>query len=603
MIGVHGTERLFVSFSRSEFMTKRHLHSGTFTLGLVATISVATALSGASCSDPSNPPSSGSSSSSSSSGTAGGGGGGEGGSSGGNVGGGGEGGFNPGATTFPAEPIFEDNLAPGIATQFNKNPGMPTGGPCVSEPPTDAMVPTNWTPVFVEWNAPVDQNVFEVKFEVDNQANALVVYTMQTRYTMPALMWKGLTINSAGHDLKITVRGAKLDAGMITAGPFTSEITTLHIAPIAAPGSVVYWAYEPVTKATSFRGFTIGDPDTKVVLTPATAGTNAGNKKTGCISCHASSPDGKIMFYSSDDVPGFYRSIDARLVTGGKPTSDMISDAAFALLGRHRQLAPILSPAHYSANDAVVITAYVVDPSINYELIWTDLHATDANGWGIIARNGDPRNPSSAAWRNDGTEIAYVSSAGGQQGVIAETTGQDPTMDIYTVPYNNRMGGDATPLPGASTTQYREFYPVYSPDDTFIAFNRTDTGKSSYDQAAAEVMLVPGKGGDATRLRANDPPACTGLKSPGLTNSWLRWAPQAAPHNGLKYYWLVFSSKRRVAAGLRPQLYVAAIVTKMEGGQEVIHAEYPAVYVASQNPLESNHTPEWDYFVVDQIPN
>ena len=591
-------------------MTKRHLHSGTYTLGLMVSISVGIALSGASCTEEPGKTSGSSSSSSASSGGMGGVGG-EGGATGGTAGTGGDGGVVLGmcpCTDFPKDPVFLDGLGADVAMAFNTaDPGM-TGKVCISEPASEAMVPRNWTPLLIDFSPTIGQNVYEIKLEVDNQINPLIVYTNKYQYNMPQNMWTSLTSHSAGHDVKITIRTIKWENGAITEGPFISDPTILHIAPIEAPGSVVYWAYHPVTKATSFRGFTVGDPNPTEVLNPQTMEnpTNAGGKQTGCVSCHASSPDGKIMFYSSDDPPGFYRSVDARLVKDAnkaiRPPVDMISDAAYALLGRHRQLAPILSPAHYAVDDAVVITSYVVDPSIKSDLIWTDLHAADASGTGVIARNGDPRNPTSATWSHDGKDIAYVSSAGGHEGVIAEVTGQDQTMDIYVVPYNNRQGGDAKPLPGASDPQKREFYPIYSPDDTFIAFNRSDTATSSYDQATAEIFLVDRAGGVPRRLNANDPPVCTGLKSPGITNSWSRWAPQAPSFDGTRYYWLVYSSERRVAAGLRPQLYISAILTKKVNGAEVVVADYPGAYVGSQDVAESNHTPVWDYFVVDEIP-
>lgn len=582
-------------------MTNRTLRSGTYTLGLLGTLSLAAAISGASCSDPAPP----SNASSSSSGAAGAGGtGGMGSTSGSTSGSGGSGGsivMGCPCTDLPEKPIFQDGLTAEVGTAFDAAMDMPAG-PCISEPASDAMVPRNWSPLLIEWVAPIDQNVFQVRVEVDNQVNPLVVYTNKPTYTIPSGMWKSLTNNSAGHDLKITVRGARIENGAITAGPFLSETTILHIAPIDAPGSIVYWAYEPVTKGTFFRGFTVGDETPKEVLTPEKAGTNAGGKVTGCISCHTSSPDGKIMFYSSDDPPATYRSIDARLVKDQtKPTSDMISDAAWALLGRHRQLAPIVSPAHWSANDAVVISVYAVDPSPFQDLIWTDLHAVDSNGWGKIPRINDGRNPTSATWSHDGKDIAYVSSKGGHEGVIAETVPGDATMDIYVVPYNDRQGGVSLPLPGASDPVKREFYPIYSPDDVFLAFNRSDTAPTSYDQATAEVFLIPRAGGEPTRLKANDPPACTGLKSPGITNSWSRWAPQAPTFGGLRYYWLVFSSKRRAASGYKAQLYMAAITTKFENGMEVVVGDYPAVYFGPQNANESNHTPVWDNFVVDQI--
>jgi hypothetical protein len=105
------------------------------------------------------------------------------------------------------------------------------------------------------------------------------------------------------------------------------------------------------------------------------------------------------------------------------------------------------------------------------------------------------------------------------------------------------------------------------------------------------------------RLRANDPPTCTTLKSPGLTNAWPRWAPQSQANGTYNYYWIVFSSKRRPATGLNPQLYVAAIVTKVVNNVESLYADYPAVYVLSQDPTQNNHTPAWDNFNVQGIPN
>jgi hypothetical protein len=127
---------------------------------------------------------------------------------------------------------------------------------------------------------------------------------------------------------------------------------------------------------------------------------------------------------------------------------------------------------------------------------------------------------------------------------------------------------------------------------------------NSYNQPSAEICVVPSAGGTAVRLAANDPPACTGQVSPGLTNSWARWAPSATTTpDGLRYYWLVFSSKRHAAShdssgNLLPQLYVSALVTQVDPitGQEALVKDYPALYVASQNPSQSNHTPAWDVF-------
>jgi hypothetical protein len=98
------------------------------------------------------------------------------------------------------------------------------------------------------------------------------------------------------------------------------------------------------------------------------------------------------------------------------------------------------------------------------------------------------------------------------------------------------------------------------------------------------------------RLSANDPPACTGKTSPGLTNSWPRWAPTAEEFGGKKYYWIVFSSIRRETKN--PQLFVAGIVTSESGGVVTIEKTHPALYVSAQTATDNNHTPAWDVFQV-----
>jgi hypothetical protein len=148
---------------------------------------------------------------------------------------------------------------------------------------------------------------------------------------------------------------------------------------------------------------------------------------------------------------------------------------------------------------------------------------------------------------------------------------------------------------------YNEYYPAYSPADRFVAFNRTPASEATYAQSDAEVFVVPATGGTPTRLAANDPPACTGAKSPGLTNSWPRWAPSAGQAGSKRYYWLIFSSTRRSdPSASKPitQLFLSAVVTAVNGTSEVIESTYPAVYIPAQSPLDSNHTPAWDEFKI-----
>lgn len=155
------------------------------------------------------------------------------------------------------------------------------------------------------------------------------------------------------------------------------------------------------------------------------------------------------------------------------------------------------------------------------------------------------------------------------------------------VPYAGGAGGPATPVTGAADPNYTEYYPAFSPDDAFIAFTRIAGSGNVYSVPEAEVFVVPSAGGIATRLAANDAPACqTGLQSPGLTNDWPKWSPDVRQANGKHYYWITFSSKRTGVA----QLYVTALVVDGAGNLST----YPALYLWNQPAAEANHTPAWD---------
>jgi hypothetical protein len=242
----------------------------------------------------------------------------------------------------------------------------------------------------------------------------------------------------------------------------------------------------------------------------------------------------------------------------------------------------------------------------NNEFVTANLNQS----YGFIARTGDPQSASCPSWSHDGETIAYTSNTAPKDGRLLIGT-----ADIYTVPYNDGAGGKATPVAGASDPAYAEYYPWYSPDDKYIAFDRapTSTTQQMYYNPSSEVYVVPAAGGTATRLAANDPPACMHATSPGVTNSWPKWAPQATSCDGKTYYWLIFSSSRlnlpfntknmkMGTAEPTSQLYLTAIVDDGSGNLTT----YPGVYVWNQptqtvnfpNSNQSNHTPLWDVVTI-----
>src|SRR4029453_10650966 len=98
-----------------------------------------------------------------------------------------------------------------------------------------------------------------------------------------------------------------------------------------------------------------------------------------------------------------------------------------------------------------------------------DLHFLQLDGdrQGILTRQGDVHQAIAPTFRHDGTGIVYVST----DSISIGRQAAGPS-DLYQVPYAAGVGGVATPIRGADTLDYTEYYPALSPDDAFIAFTR-----------------------------------------------------------------------------------------------------------------------------------
>jgi hypothetical protein len=187
------------------------------------------------------------------------------------------------------------------------------------------------------------------------------------------------------------------------------------------------------------------------------------------------------------------------------------------------------------------------------------------------------------------------------------TAGQ---ADVRIIPYNANAGGPggaggtSQALQGASDPAYSEYFPTFSPDDAIVAFNRVGAQYDMYEQPQAEVFVVPTSGGTAVSLAGNSPAQCSGKTSPGVSNTWPKFAPAPAggvvtpASDGRLYYWVTFSSTRGVdsssGAG-KVQLYVAGIAVDPTKGTATT---YPAIYLWNQDPTVNNLIPAWDNFAI-----
>ncbi len=572
---------------------------------------------------------------------------------------------------FPEDPILDTTgdvaLPDDVAALFGEPSDGDTGsGPCVLEPPIavgdapGALFPANWLRPRIRFEPAGDEDVFEIRLTTAREKHELVAYTTNTTWTVPRDVWKGVAQNVHMEPIFVTVRALSSKSP----GKPSKTRGSFQIAPVNARGSLVYWAAtsQEVNPDTSkLVGFSVGDEGTLDALSVMQVGNRDVIAPTGvelrktpdanavkdpghvqCIGCHTSTPDGEAVAFT-DLWPwnGLVASIEEETV-GEQPS--YVTDGAARLLGQPWLGMMTMSPGQWTEDRRIVVSSYskrktAQGGDVGFDLIpqgkdgiaWFNLAADvdvpfkagdsaplnaaieDAQGtaWGLVSLVGETRAALAPELSQDGKRLVYTSADVSQDGRIGAG---NSAVDLHEVPFNDGKGGAVKAIEGASEAGIAEYYPALSADDRFIAFNRAPLDAASvYYRKDGEVYVVPSDGGDAVRLAANDPVACSGQTSPGVINSWPKWSPSVIEHEGKNYYFLVFSSGRSYPGQSElpespysppdrrmSQLYMAALVEDVETGKV---ESFDAVYLWNQDPAWSNLTPAWDVFQLPPIPD
>jgi hypothetical protein len=573
---------------------------------------------------------------------------------------------------FPAQAIFEDGLGADAQNLFNA--ASAGAGPCIIEPQDGMLIPANMLRPRVRFTA--QGTLHQITVHTPREVNDLVVYTRQNPWLIPPEIWDGLSRNVFEEDITVTVKTSN------GSGAPSESRVNFRIAPVQAGGSMVYWGAtteNPGLTTTRLLAFGVGEEAVVTALRPGDVketmlGDNAQIKRAEygapvgqarCVGCHTSTGDGSAVI-TADHWPWNLAVTDITQGTGGRPT--MVTPMGALLLQMPWLGVSTTSRGDWALGNRIVITSagprnvmnanFVPNPDTPQQdmgfsqsqnqtgrdaLIWIDLAAAGTppaldglnddkevgqamlgafgQGWGVIGRAGDARAAVTPDWSHDGTRIVYSSTDSTSDGRLGGNVNE---ADIYSVPYTAGQGGAAAPLAGASTPGVAEYYPDFSADDRWVAFNRVQNGRGSmYYHREGEIYVVPSIGGQATRLAANDPPMCSGEASPGVTNSWAKWSPTVrggpggTAHDGKRYYFLLFSSARqspfRLGNGPASQLYLTTLVELPDGTIQT----YPAMYLWNQafeitdptaavpvvTPIQtSNLTPAFDEFVIPPRP-
>lgn len=567
----------------------------------------------------------------------------------------------------PETPVFSDGATEADVAVFQ---AAATAQGCVTEPSDGTMIPNNW--LRPRFTVAGGAEKYQVTLSSDVMEKDLVGYGGPEGWKLPLEYWQGIAAKatSAVVSVTATVRAS-------TQGVVSENVSTFHIAPASAGGAMIYWASnrsKDHVDSSRLMGFRVGDEDVAETLnaTQVTESdlrsydnyalkSNAGGEwsdatgaqpgKPSCIGCHTSTPDGASVAFN-DGFPwsGITATVDPELGAVGQRAPGVTD------LGARLLATPFIGTIAFSKGwwsdgsrravaSFTTLTPYgnmIANLSESADLVWIDLEAPGSadfsqdptglftsfrgTGWDVIARTGDTRAAANPAWSEAGDLIAYASTervAGSHiGGIVASTAPKSPDgiysgnteADLYTVPFNDGAGGMATPVAGAAEPGVAEYYPDFSPDGRFLAYNRAgSTSGYIYYRPDGEVNVIPVEGGAPHRLAANDPPACTGEMSPGVINSWPKWGPSTSTAAGATWYWVVFSSGRAYPGQFlvepdyytptsldtrSSQLYLAGVRVDNASGEIT---SYPGLYIWNQNPVESNLTPAWDEFKIPAV--
>ena len=543
---------------------------------------------------------------------------------------------------------------PGCTFPASSAPACASTAPAINivYPPDNVLVPPNMNVMSVQWTPFGAFTSYEVDFT--NSITDTRVVTKCANQTwdtgqppmqsggceliVDPMTWAFLVnANRGGAPVTVTVRGST--DGMCASSSMNS--VKMSFASDDVLGAIYYWKSTITTNGVGgqiwVKSFGDSVPEQQV--------TGNANSAFGasCNGCHSLSRDGLRMVLYSDDDDSDDEYGD---VTGSLFDMTAKTPIGMAYQGRGSGQPPGFSTL-YPDHSLYVTSNGLPQNATNTFGLWSG-NAGNTLATVTFGTAGD--RPTMPDWSPDGKSVIYVLP--NKVGAWDGTSRNDDTHvfggSLYTIQYfgKDAFGG---PTPFLKSDGENNYYPSYSPDGQFVAFDRaphdTTVGtidgcsgtapqrscpNDSFSNPAARVMLVANSAGSTPidLENANGSPASSPVP---VSNSWPRWSPFLQQYKGNMLLWIAFSSTRdygvRVrnhkagmyqcypadsfedpgaahhqafaAACQQPQLWMAAINLSAAAGTDPSRV---AFWLPFQDITTHNHTPQWTQAVAPAPP-
>jgi hypothetical protein len=395
---------------------------------------------------------------------------------------------------------------------------------------------------------PKDGALFEVRFLGD--AIDLRVYTKCNTAGSGCTLqtddasWKWLSQTARNSTVQLSIRSSINDGATIG----VSKAQALSFANEDMQGGLYYWAAS--IGGIARYDFGLRGQKAEAYYGPLQA---AGV----CVGCHAMSKNGKrIAVGMNIPGPALMRALD----TGTK--SKLYEVGVGLITGSNYQA--------WTPDGAWLITTET-----------GGLTVRDGTSGAIKGNNPAVKDANMPDVSPDGKQVVFSRNKTPQCiGMLCQTLGVEGAS-IHTVAMNADQTFGAPQLLAAADGG-NNYYPSFSPDSRFVAYNRA--GGASYDAPDAKVMVIKASGGMPIDLTSvNDQ----------VGNSWPKWSPFVHHFKAGTIMWLTFSSRRAygVRPGMNAQIWMVPVdLAKLEKGQD---SGYPPFRLPFQDLNTGNHIPSW----------
>lgn len=423
--------------------------------------------------------------------------------------------------------------------------------PQIVYPPNGVLLPPNMNSLEIHFIPAAGQTLFEIAFT--SPSVSLTAYTTCTAvgagcvYKPDATFWKQIA-NAArgGAPLTYSVRGV---AGSSPGAVGKSDARTMQFSSDDMTGGIYYWNS---IGAINRYDFGIATQNAETYLNQFEAGA------AFCVGCHAVSRNGKRMAIGMD----------------------------------------IPAPSNFKVYNIATKTSQGVSGQANFFSFNPDasllLYSNGVNIGMMNLNSGKSKDPVMTGvampdWSEDGQRVVVAKP---QSPPFIAAPGVDKgSIQVFTFDPNTGFHSPKTVVPYNGQNNY---YPAFSPDNAWIAFNRSPSDRNSFDNASAGDAGAPD--GELWAVDAEGKLSAVRLDAATQAgDSWPKWAPQLGTYESGPIMWMTFSSWRgyglRLNDGQRAQLWMVGFDPKRAAaGQD---PSFTAFWLPFQDIGSGNHIAQW----------